>query len=107
LVKRFQEDPSCRLFIGTLGACREGLTLTAASHCFFLDEEWAEAYNIQAEDRLYRIGQKQTVNIYRYRCVNTIDEYVGQILLRKQNMFNRMINNDVKDYAELIRKVTA
>lgn len=107
LVKKFQEDPSCKLFIGTLGACREGLTLTAASYCFFIDEEWSEAYNTQAEDRLYRIGQKQTVNIYRYRCMNSIDEYVGEILLKKQRYFDKLVNGQdifAKQCAKVIRK---
>ncbi len=91
-VDKFQNDSSCRLFIGTLGSCREGLTLTEGNYVFFLDEEWAEAYNQQGEDRCMRIGQQKTVNIYRFRCKDTIDEIIGQVLLGKEEMFDNIID---------------
>lgn len=60
--------------VGTLDAMREGITLTAASECHFGTLSWTPAWNEQAEDRLHRNGQKDSVTIYRYEVQNTIDD---------------------------------
>ncbi|MEI6093791.1 MAG: C-terminal helicase domain-containing protein, partial [bacterium] len=89
-VNKFQEDDSCRLFIGTTGACKEGLNLTAGSYMFFLDMEWNN--DGQAEDRIYRIGQNKTAYIYYLVCKDTIDEVIYQVTIEKQQMFNSLID---------------
>jgi SNF2 family DNA or RNA helicase len=63
-VHRFQEDPACKVFIGSTSACREGLTLTAASVIVFIDLEWSPTYVEQAIGRADRIGQTRSVTVY-------------------------------------------
>ena len=41
--KKFMEDNSCKIIIGTTGAMGTGLTLTAANYVIFLDEPWNKA----------------------------------------------------------------
>lgn len=62
--KKFREDPSCNVFIGSIRACKEGIDLTAASNVVFVEQDWVPGYMRQAEDRCLRHGQKNTVNIY-------------------------------------------
>ncbi len=92
-VYKFQNDSSCRLFLGTSGACREGLTLTAATHVVFVDCEWSPAYVEQAYSRAHRIGQKNAVTVYYLVCANTIDEHVQKVLARKESMVQAMIED--------------
>ncbi len=63
-VHRFQEDPACKVFIGSTSACREGLTLTAASVIVFVDLEWSPTYIEQSIGRADRIGQIRSVTVY-------------------------------------------
>ena len=102
-VYRFQNDPECKLWLGCTPACREGLTLTAATHVIFLDLEWSYAYFEQAFSRAHRIGQKNNVTVYTIVCEGTVDEYVQQTVESKQTMAQRMIDEGVAavglDYA--------
>ena len=60
-VDKFQNDPTCKVAIGTIGAMGTGLTMTAASYVFFIDKRYWDAENKQAEDRAHRIGTTNTV----------------------------------------------
>src|SRR5690606_5120438 len=62
-----------RVFLGTIGAGSEGITLTAASTVIFLDRDWTPARNAQAEDRLHRIGQKNAVQVIDIIARDTVD----------------------------------
>lgn len=79
-VECFQNDPECKVCIGTIGAMGTGITLTAASTVIFADKDWTVSSNRQAEDRAHRIGTKENVNIITVVAKDTIDEYVEQIL---------------------------
>lgn len=92
-VYKFQNDPTCMMFLGTSGACREGLTLTASSNVIFIDIEWAWAHVEQAFSRAHRIGQKNSVMVYFLLCRNTIDEHVFRTVRRKESMAQFMIDN--------------
>lgn len=62
------------VLVGTIGAMREGLTLTAADTVHFLERSWVPAWNQQAEDRLHRIGQRDEVTVYIYEAIGTVDD---------------------------------
>lgn len=83
LVRRFQNDPSVKVAICTIGAAGTGLTLTAASVEIFLDEPWNKGLKDQAEDRAYRIGQQKTLNVHTLLCRGTIDEKIHQLVEKK------------------------
>jgi SNF2 family DNA or RNA helicase len=71
-VARFQSGQA-RIFLGTIAAGGEGITLTRSSTVVFLDRDWSPARNSQAEDRLHRIGQKEAVEVIDIVAKNTVD----------------------------------
>ena len=73
-IDKFQNDDSCKVIIGTIGAMDTGITLTAANNVIFLDEPWNKSLKDQAIDRAHRIGSKRNINIYTLICRNTFDE---------------------------------
>ncbi len=83
-IARFQSDPSIRLAMGTVQAAGEGITLTAASNIVLMDRWWSPAVNMQAIDRLHRIGQKNAVQVIIPTNQNTIDQSLSAILKRKE-----------------------
>ena len=71
-IDQFQTDPKTRLFVMTTAA-QENITLTAAQTLVFFDLPWSPAYVEQIEDRLHRIGQRGTVNVYRLLAQDTVE----------------------------------
>jgi len=94
-VYKFQKDDSCKLFLGSSTACREGLTLTKASHVVFIDVEWSWAYVMQAYSRAHRIGQKDTVNVYFILTENSVDEHTLAVVRRKKSMSESMLTGGI------------
>ena len=70
-----------------------GLNLQEASYVFHLDRWWNPAIERQAEDRSHRIGQTVKVNVIKYSCTGTIEERIDQILERKQDLFDQLIDD--------------
>jgi SNF2 family DNA or RNA helicase len=89
-VKRFQDDPSCRLFIATPQSAKEGLTLLPrdgkmiADTMIYLDLSFDSGSYVQSQARFHRIGQQAL------RCLvihlvaeGTVDEYIRRTVLEK------------------------
>ena len=96
-VKKFVEDEKCLVFVGTINAAGEGLTLTSSSYVIFFDLHWNPAKMWQAEDRVHRIGQKNKVNIYTFITQNTVEEKILQKLEEKRSMINNVIDDVSSD----------
>lgn len=94
-VNRFQNDPSCNVIVGTIGAMGTGLTLTAGTVEIFMDEPWNRANKEQAEDRLHRIGQATNITIYTLICKDTIDERVHELVENKGKMADMLVDGKV------------
>ena len=71
------------ILVLSIGAAREGLTLTRAQDMFFIERTWSPAHLAQAEDRIHRIGQKNQVTITYYDAPGTLDEAFGEMLTNK------------------------
>ena len=93
-VDRFQEDDSCMVFVGQIKAAGVGLTLTKAEIVIMNSLDWVPGTHEQAEDRAYRIGQKETVNIYYMLIDDTIDTLVWHILNEKKKVIGTIMGED-------------
>lgn len=91
-VDRFQSDPSCRVFIGGIQAAGVGITLTAASVVVFVELDWVPGNVSQAEDRLHRIGQKESVLVQHIVLEGSLDERVVEVIVRKQNIIDKALD---------------
>lgn len=76
LVDQFQRDPSCRVAVLSIKAAGAGLTLTAASSCVFCEYSWTPGDIMQAEDRVHRIGQANSVNVAFLHVRHSIDDQI-------------------------------
>lgn len=72
----FNKDPSifCALLTTKVGGF--GLNLTGADRAIILDPDWNPANDNQAVDRVFRIGQKKDVIVYRLVTMGTIEEKI-------------------------------
>lgn len=66
--------------VGVLtSAFREGLTLTKYNRLIMLERWWKSGDELQAEDRVHRIGQTRDVGIEYPVCKGTYDEVIGEM----------------------------
>lgn len=96
-VDRFQSDPGCALFIGSITAAGVGLTLTAASHVVFAELDWVPANMTQAEDRTHRIGQRDSVLVQHIVLEGSLDAGMARTLLRKQAVIDEAVDGAAAD----------
>jgi len=88
LVDEFQKAPGAGAMVLSLKAGGTGLNLTAANHVVLYDRWWNPAVEDQARDRVWRIGQENTVICHRLVCPGTIDERVEEVVEGKRQIAN-------------------
>ena len=90
MVEQFRSG-SAPVFLISLKAGGFGLTLTEADYVVVLDPWWNPAVEAQAVDRAHRIGQTQTVMVYRLVAKGTIEEKVMALKAEKAALFDSVI----------------
>jgi hypothetical protein len=93
-VDRFQKDPSCQLFIGSITAAGVGITLTAASHVMFAELDWVPGNMTQAEDRCHRIGQHDSVLVQYLVLDGSLDSNMAKTLVEKMTVIEAAIDRE-------------
>ena len=93
IVTRFQTDPACRVFLGELDACAEGLTLTAAQTVVYYSVNWNYAKYQQSADRVHRIGQTGSCTYIHLVVPNTIDSKIMMALKTKEDLAKSVVDN--------------
>jgi superfamily II DNA or RNA helicase len=90
-VQAFQGAPGAAAMLVSLKAAGTGITLHAADYVFLLDPWWNPAVEAQAVDRVHRIGQTNTVFVYRMVTAGTIEERIQALKASKKDLFDRLV----------------
>ncbi|KAM0250726.1 hypothetical protein ACHAQJ_008481 [Trichoderma viride] len=88
VVDTFNSDPTQFVFLISTKAGGVGLNITSANKVVIIDPHWNPAYDLQAQDRAYRIGQTRDVEVFRLISVGTIEEIVYARQIYKQQQAN-------------------
>lgn len=84
--EKFKNDVQFMLANKQCGAY--GLNLQFCHNIIFYSNDFDLATRLQAEDRVHRIGQEKTVNIYDICCEYTIDVFIANCLQNKSNLLD-------------------
>ncbi|KAF1837166.1 hypothetical protein BDW02DRAFT_586916 [Decorospora gaudefroyi] len=87
-VADFNADPNQFVFLISTKAGGVGLNITSANKVVVMDPHWNPAYDLQAQDRAYRIGQTRNVEVFRLVSSGTIEEVVYARQIYKQQQAN-------------------
>ncbi|HUF78419.1 MAG TPA: DEAD/DEAH box helicase, partial [Thermoanaerobaculia bacterium] len=82
LVDRFNRDPDCRVFVGSLKAGGQGIDLVGGSVVIHYDRWWNAAREDQATDRVHRMGQRRAVQVFKLVTEGTLEEKIHAIIER-------------------------
>ncbi len=91
-VSRFQEDSNVRVFLGSIGAAREGITLTRANIVVFAEIDWVPGNLCQSEDRAHRLGQRDSVTVQHVLLDGSIDATMIQKIISKQEVLEKALD---------------
>lgn len=95
-VDDFNSDPNQFVFLISTKAGGVGLNITSANKVVIMDPHWNPSYDLQAQDRAYRIGQVRDVEVYRLVSTGTIEEitYARQIYKQQQANIGYTASNE-------------
>ena len=94
VIKKFQDDTDCRVFVGSLMAGGLGIDLTSASVVIHYDRWWNAAREDQATDRVHRIGQKKSVQVFKLITRGTLEEKINIMIKQKSTLMNSVVESD-------------
>lgn len=110
-IDQYKNDQcKARVLLITLTAGGVGLNLYFANHVIIMDSWWNPATEEQAIDRVYRIGQRKTVEVHRLYMRDTIEEWLIRMKDEKKlvdqqwNENDRIYQPDKRLLAKLLRR---
>lgn len=107
-IDKFMNQDNIKLFVGNIRAAGVGITLTASSNVAFIELPWTPSELVQAEDRVHRIGQRDSVNVYYLVAEETVEVDVATILTEKAEVIDKIIDGKETEFNlfdELIKKI--
>lgn len=95
IIDQFQNAPGFNIIIMSPVAAGVGLTVTGANNVIHLERHWNPAKEMQATDRVYRIGQKRDVNIYIPMAIHpgrtSFDLHLNSLLSNKIDLSEAVV----------------
>jgi hypothetical protein len=80
----------------TIAAGGVAITLTRSSNVLFVDKDWTPALNVQAEDRICRIGQTRGCIIKTLEADHVLDVRVNELLDKKAALIGGTVEQIVR-----------
>jgi SNF2 family DNA or RNA helicase len=96
---KFKTDPTIQVLFINLRAGGCGLNLVEANHVILLEPYWNESEQKQAIDRVYRLGQKKPVTLYRFYLQYTIESWLQALQRKKQSLTHYLV--DFEKHSEM------
>lgn len=96
--RRFQEDPTCRFFLGNPSTGGIGITLTAANYMVYYSNSFDLDHRLQSEDRAHRAGLNHAVTYVDLVARGTIDEKVLKALRNKMDLASLLTGEAAREW---------
>ena len=91
MVDKFNKSEDVKVFLISLKAGGTGLNLTGADMVIHYDPWWNLSAQNQATDRVYRIGQRSNVQVFKLITQNSIEEKILKLQDKKMDITNAII----------------
>ena len=92
-IRRFQNDPAVKVFVGQIATAGLGITLTAASTMVFYSLDYSMSNFEQTKARIHRVGQKHNCSYLYLTAKATVDEKVLAALRNKADLAKTLVDD--------------
>lgn len=93
MIEEFTPSSSIDLFLLSTRSGGQGINLTAADTVILFDSDWNPHQDLQAMDRVHRIGQTKPVLVFRLVTGDTIEQTLLERAKEKLELGNLVIEN--------------
>ena len=97
ILTQFLEDDDTTVLMISLMLGGVGLNLTRANHVLLVEPWWNPGVEIQAIERVHRIGQTRPVKVTRFICEDTIEEKMMKLQEHKKGILNLTLAQGSKE----------
>ncbi|KAI8319070.1 hypothetical protein GQ54DRAFT_265935 [Martensiomyces pterosporus] len=101
VIRTFMTHPEYTVFLVSLKAGGVALNLTEASNVYLADCWWNPSVEVQAMDRIHRMGQYRPIKVTRIIIENSIESRIIALQVKKQHLVNSTIGRDKKSLDNL------
>ena len=105
-ISLFKDKNSTRVFVGSMGAAGTGVD-GLQDNCntiVFAELDWTPSLVDQAESRLQRIGQKNTVWVYHIVADDSIDSRIIKLMMEKEAVSKEILDYKPEELYDKIMK---
>jgi|GEM_PF-2134840 len=100
-----REDSPYFAYLMSTRAGGLGINLATADTVILYDSDWNPQVDMQAMDRVHRIGQTKPVHVYRLMAAGTVEERVVQ-RAKKKLYLDKMVNRGSTSQAEALESLS-
>jgi SWI/SNF-related matrix-associated actin-dependent regulator of chromatin subfamily A3 len=93
-LRQFQQDPPTTIFLLSMRSGAVGINLTQANRVFLMEPAMNPALEAQAVGRVYRLGQRKSVQVIRMRIENSIETRMVEMLSKKYGAAKKLSSDE-------------
>jgi SNF2 family DNA or RNA helicase len=94
-IRRFHDDPLCRVMIANPAAAGEGISLhRTCQYAIYLDRNFNAAHYMQSIDRIHRLGSDRPSRVDILQATGTIDVRIQKRLASKIMAMSQILNDE-------------
>jgi SNF2 family DNA or RNA helicase len=102
VLDRFKSDPAITVCLVSIKAGGQGLNFTAANHVFMMEPQFNPGVEMQAVDRVHRLGQKRDVVIKKFIMADSFEGKIVELQEKKIKLANlatggKVVKQDAKE----------
>lgn len=97
LIDDFGKSETANVLVSQITAGGVGLNIQCASVVILCEPQWKPSIENQAISRCYRMGQANSVLVYRILASKTVDEKITKILKEKSEIFEKFADESEID----------
>lgn len=105
IVEEFNTTASLKILVCNLQVGGVGLNIPSANIAIINDMYWVPGVMLQAEDRLWRIGQERDVTILYPIYQNSVEAIVYEIINNKMKVISTIIEGKKESYFESLKDI--